>query len=72
MPKDMFFTIVFGTSPTSMMELSVKIENGLQPLAIFTKKSIVDMLPGSKYVSVFWVFQFFRIRFSSLSARRGP
>ena len=53
MPKDMFFTIVFGTSPTSMMEFSVKIENGLQPLAIFTKKSIVDMLLGSKYVSVF-------------------
>ena len=71
MPKDMFSTAVFGTSPTSMMELFVKIENGLQPLAIFTKKSIVDMLLGSKYVSVFWVFQFFRIHFTSLSARRG-
>ena len=53
MPKDMFSTGVFGTSPKSMMELFAKIENGLQPLAIFTKKSIVDMLLGSKYVSVF-------------------
>ena len=33
------------------MELFAKIVNGLQPLAIFAKKSVLDVLLGSEYSS---------------------
>ena len=46
----------------SKMNLFTKIVKGSQPLAVFTKSSILDVWKDSEYASAFWVFQLESLR----------